>query len=59
MVSDSKVGENSCLIYRGQRINQRVMRYAYYASQIKNTNLINNKKFNFRYGEATVDWQDC
>ena len=45
MVSDSKVGENSCLIYRGQRINQRVMRYAYYASQIKkNTNLINNKK---------------
>ena len=36
MASDSKVGENSCLIYRGQRINQRVLRYAYYTSQIFN-----------------------
>jgi len=33
--SDSKVGENLCLNYRGQRLNQRILRYAYYVSQIK------------------------
>jgi len=45
IASDSKVGENSCLIYRGQRINQRVLRYAYYSSQIlNNTELKENKK---------------
>ena len=35
IVSDSKVGENFCLNYRGQRLNQRILRYAYYSSQIK------------------------
>ena len=45
ITSDSKVGENSCLIYRGQRINQRVLRYAYYSSQIlNNTELKESKK---------------
>jgi putative sugar O-methyltransferase len=40
MASDSKVGENLCLNYREQRINQRILRYAYYTSQIKkNTDL--------------------
>ena len=45
ITSDSKVGENSCLIYRGQRINQRVLRYAYYSSQIlNNTELKESQK---------------
>lgn len=40
MCSESKAGNNSCIIYRGQRISHRVLRYAYYVSQIqKNTNL--------------------
>lgn len=33
--SDSKAGKNICLNYRGLRINYRVLRYAYYASQIR------------------------
>ncbi len=38
--SDSIIGNNLCLNYRGQRINQRTLRYAYYLSQIKlNTSL--------------------
>lgn len=45
LTSDSKVGENSCLSYRGQRINQRVLRYAYYTSQIlNNTDLKDDQK---------------
>ena len=38
--SDSKVGNNQCLNYRGQRINQRILRYGYFLSQIRqNTSL--------------------
>ena len=35
MASDSIIGNNFCLNYRGQRINQRILRYAYYLSQLK------------------------
>lgn len=35
--SESFAGNNYCLNYRGQRLSYRVMRYAYYASQIKNS----------------------
>tara|TARA_B100000315_G_C14556947_1_gene578644 strand:- start:99 stop:1418 length:1320 start_codon:yes stop_codon:yes gene_type:complete len=41
MASDSHVGKNLCLYYRGQRINQRILRYAYYASQIKENTSLN------------------
>ena len=38
--SDSRAGKNICLNYRGLRLNYRILRYAYYASQIrKNSNL--------------------
>ncbi len=37
--SESYSGNSVCLNYRGQRLNHRVLRYAYYSSQIiKNTN---------------------
>lgn len=43
--SDSKVGNNQCLNYRGQRINQRILRYGYFLSQIRqNTSLDSNDK---------------
>ena len=35
-VSDSYAGNNSCVIYRGQRLNHRILRYSYYISQLKN-----------------------
>ena len=45
MTSDSIIGNNFCLNYRGQRINQRILRYAYYLSQIKrNTSLQDEKR---------------
>ena len=28
-------GNNKCIIYRGQRLNHRILRYAYYVSQLK------------------------
>ena len=34
-VSDSYAGNNSCVIYRGQRLNHRILRYSYYISQLK------------------------
>ena len=47
--SDSKVGNNQCLNYRGQRINQRILRYGYFLSQIRqNTSLIQTTKTFFR-----------
>ena len=40
LCSESIVGNNYCPIYRGQRLGYRILRYAYYLSQIKNfTNL--------------------
>lgn len=33
--SDSRAGKNICLNYRGLRLNYRILRYAYYASQIR------------------------
>ena len=40
MCSESRAGNNLCVIYREQRISHRILRYAYYVSQIqKNTNL--------------------
>ena len=35
-MSDSYAGNNSCVIYRGQRLNHRILRYSYYISQLKN-----------------------
>ena len=35
-VSDSYAGNNSCVLYRGQRLNHRILRYSYYISQLKN-----------------------
>ena len=35
-VSDSFVGNNSCIMYRGQRLNHSILRYSYYMSQLKN-----------------------
>ena len=34
--SESNCGNNFCLNYRGQRLSYRILRYAYYLSQIKN-----------------------
>ena len=34
--SESKIGNNICPIYRFQRLSHRVLRHAYYTSQIKN-----------------------
>jgi len=36
LVSDSLVGNNRCVSYRGQRLNHRILRYTYYLSQLKN-----------------------
>tara|TARA_A100001035_G_C27783650_1_gene503126 strand:+ start:46 stop:1422 length:1377 start_codon:yes stop_codon:yes gene_type:complete len=33
-VSDLRCGNNRCVIYRGQRLNERTLRHAYYSSQI-------------------------
>ena len=42
---ESIVGNNYCPIYRGQRLGYRILRYAYYLSQIKNfTNLKSDEK---------------
>ena len=35
-ISDSEAGNNNSIIYRGQRLNHRLLRYAYYVSQLKN-----------------------
>ena len=35
LISDSQAGNNKCIIYRGQRLNHRILRYAYYVSQLK------------------------
>lgn len=43
--SESYCGNNVCLSYRSQRLSYRVLRYAYYLSQIKNhLNLSTQKK---------------
>ena len=43
--SESKIGNNYSAIYRNQRIGYRILRYAYYSSQIrKYTKLNENKK---------------
>ena len=40
MSSESEVGNDLCPLYRGQRLSVRILRYAYYASQIRrNTTL--------------------
>ena len=44
--SDSFIGNNVSLNYRGQRINQRILRYAYYLSQIKRNTLLNYEEKN-------------
>ena len=45
MSSESEIGNDLCPQYRGQRLSVRVLRYAYYTSQIrKNTNLDVEKK---------------
>tara|TARA_B110001452_G_scaffold210414_1_gene180810 strand:+ start:1636 stop:2961 length:1326 start_codon:yes stop_codon:yes gene_type:complete len=45
MASESLVGNNICLNYRGQRLTHRVLRHAYYSSQIlTHTDLDINKK---------------
>tara|TARA_B110000238_G_scaffold154186_1_gene166586 strand:+ start:4838 stop:6166 length:1329 start_codon:yes stop_codon:yes gene_type:complete len=45
MSSESEIGNDLCPQYRGQRLSVRILRYAYYASQIqKNTNLKTNNK---------------
>ena len=46
MASDSRIGNNICLNYRGQRINQRILRYAYYLSQLKRKTNIQDEKRN-------------
>tara|TARA_B100000780_G_C21114147_1_gene450551 strand:- start:692 stop:1999 length:1308 start_codon:yes stop_codon:yes gene_type:complete len=47
-ISESKVGGNRCVIYKGQRLSERLIRYGYYTSQIiKNTNFLNNDEFIF------------
>ena len=46
MASDSRIGNNICLNYRGQRINQRILRYAYYLSQLKKKTNIQDEKRN-------------
>ena len=42
--SDSLSGENICLNYRGQRLNHRVLRHAYYLSQVYHNTDLKNKK---------------
>ena len=44
LISDSEAGNNKCIIYRGQRLNHRILRYAYYVSQLK-------KNLNFKSKE--------
>ena len=44
--SESTIGNNYCPIYRGQRIGYRIMRYAYYLSQIKNYTELNDEEKN-------------
>lgn len=44
LISDSEAGQNKCIIYRGQRLNHRILRYAYYVSQLK-------KNLNFKSKE--------
>ena len=46
LCSESTAGNNYCPIYRGQRIGYRIMRYAYYLSQIKNYTDLNDEKKN-------------
>jgi len=47
ITSDSFCGNNLCINYRGQRLNSRVLRYAYYSSQIKTHTNLNTDKQNF------------
>ena len=49
-VSESYSGNSSCLNYRGQRLNHRILRYAYYASQI-----LNNTSFSEKEKKITLD----
>ena len=43
--SESYSGNNCCLNYRGQRLSHRILRYAYYTSQIsKNVNFLDKRK---------------
>tara|TARA_A100000164_G_scaffold380933_1_gene430356 strand:+ start:2730 stop:4055 length:1326 start_codon:yes stop_codon:yes gene_type:complete len=45
--SESKIGNNLSTVYRGQRIGYRIIRYAYYLSQIRKFAKIDNKEKNF------------
>lgn len=44
--SESKIGNNYSLIYRNQRIGYRILRYAYYSSQIRRYTNLNSKNNN-------------
>tara|TARA_B100000029_G_scaffold516273_1_gene628309 strand:+ start:989 stop:2302 length:1314 start_codon:yes stop_codon:yes gene_type:complete len=45
MSSESIIGKNICLNYRGQRLSHRVLRHAYFSSQIfKNTSISEQSK---------------
>jgi putative sugar O-methyltransferase len=47
-ISESRVGGNRSIVYNGQRLSERLIRYGYYTSQIiKNTNFLNNEKLVF------------
>lgn len=42
-ISEPKIGNNKCVIYRGQRLSERLIRHGYYVSQIvKNTKFLND-----------------
>ncbi len=45
--SESKIGNNLSTVYRGQRIGYRILRYAYYLSQIRKFSKINQSEKNF------------
>lgn len=44
--SESKIGNNLSTVYRGQRIGYRILRYAYYLSQIRKFSKINQTEKN-------------
>ena len=47
-ISEFRVGRNRCVVYKGQRLSERLIRHGYYISQIiKNTNFLNNEEFVF------------
>ncbi len=46
MSSESVIGKNICLNYRGQRLSHRVLRHAYFSSQIFRNTIINEESKN-------------